>query len=97
MCQTQKCKVCGRELPLSDFGSSTIGRFHTCKECVRERKSAGHKKRKAEQELAEQVERTRQMRISEFTPRELMSELKRRGYEFVMKYTETHVINSKDL
>lgn len=39
----------------------------------------------------------RNLRITDFTPRELMVELKRRGYEFTMKYTETHIISSEKL
>lgn len=37
------------------------------------------------------------MRLKDFTPRELMQELKLRGYEFEMTYVEVHKISSKTL
>ena len=39
----------------------------------------------------------RNLCLSDFTPRELMQELKRRGYEFEITYTEVHKISSKTL
>lgn len=43
------------------------------------------------------IDSVKEMRLKDFTPRELMQELKRRGYEFEMTYTEVHTISSKTL
>lgn len=95
--QTQVCKCCGKELPLEMFRVSKLGRFQTCVECV----SRNHKKSLAAKKTAElameEADKARRMRLADFKPRELMAELKRRGYKFTMEYVETHVINSKDI
>lgn len=101
--ETKVCKCCGKELPITEFrkGKASGVEFvvSVCKTCMRNKLIDGHAKRKLqkvkshEQELAE----AKIMRLSDFTPRELMAELKRRGYEFKMEYTETHIIDSKDI
>ena len=95
--QTQVCKCCGRELPISDFRVSRLGRLQTCKECVRRNQVAGHMNKKMAVKKSNEIEEARTARLQDFKPRELMAELKRRGYEFVMKYAEVHVIDSKTL
>lgn len=47
-------------------------------------------------EKEKELEDAKAMRLSDFTPRELFTELKRRGYEFKATYVETHTIDSKD-
>ena len=38
--ETKTCKVCGRELPLTDFRLGRWGaRLHTCNECVNEKRA----------------------------------------------------------
>lgn len=95
--ETQVCKVCGRELPLSRFCKSHLGVFKTCKECVQKK----HVQTLADKKMArlkkDEVATARNMRLSEFEPRELMAELKRRGYEFTMKYTKVLIVDSKDI
>ena len=39
----------------------------------------------------------RQLCLADFTPRELMAELKRRGYEGKITYVETHTIDLSTL
>ena len=51
-----------------------------CNECVRKKVL---KKRKTE------VEEARSLRLKQFTPRELMCELKSRGFTFTMEFKET--------
>lgn len=94
---TKVCKSCGRELPIGQFGVSHLGTFSTCRECVRKHQAQAHQKRRVEKQQTKNVEAAKRTRLSEFTPRELMAELKRRGYEYTMRYVETHVINSKDI
>lgn len=95
--QTQKCRSCGRELPLSEYRPSRLGLLKTCNECMCKHQKEAKLSKKLSRLKEDEVEKARVMRLSDFTPRELMCELKRRGYEFKMEYTEVHVINSKDI
>lgn len=102
--ETQVCKQCGRELPVEQFskignrGGGTTS-LHICKECMQGRQKEGRQKRKERMAQLE-IKRTqdiRNMRLSDFTPRELMVELKRRGYKFTAEITVTNVIDSDNL
>ena len=95
--QTQVCKCCGKELPLEMFRVSKLGRFQTCKDCVSENHKKSIAAKKFSEQAKEEADKARRMRLSDFTPRELMAELKRRGYKFTMEFVETHIINSKDI
>ena len=89
---TQICKSCGQELPITAFARAGYGLHKTCREC--EKKS--RKQRKSDhaeiEELRRQLEEARRLRLRDFTPRELMLELKERGYDGDLTYTETHTI-----
>ena len=96
----KKCKCCGRELPIYDFKASRWGgRVSVCTECAtnklreNKRKKLDQQKQKVEDMRAE----TRQLCLADFTPRELMAELKRRGYEGKITYVETHTIDLSTL
>lgn len=96
----KKCKCCGRELPIYDFKASRWGgRVSVCTECAtnklreNKRKKLDEQKQKVETMRAE----TRQLCLADFTPRELMTELKRRGYEGKITYVETHTIDLSTL
>ena len=73
--ETKVCKVCGQELPLSEFRKSpfTTNGIATCNKCV-----------------SEKIERTKlfnktgsnsNSELAKFAPRELIEELKSRGYK----------------
>ena len=83
------CKKCGRELPLSAFKVTRWGTHaQVCNECVTSsRVSTISQKRKTVTTMY------RDMRLKDFTPRELMEELARRGYEGKLTYTEVHEID----
>jgi ribosome-binding protein aMBF1 (putative translation factor) len=96
----KKCKCCGRELPIYDFKASRWGgRVSVCTECAtnklreNKQKRIEEEKRKVEDTRAEK----RQLCLSDFSPRELMAELKRRGYEGKITYVETHTIDLSTL
>jgi ribosome-binding protein aMBF1 (putative translation factor) len=96
----KKCKCCGRELPIYCFKASRWGgRVSVCTECAtnklreNKQKRLDEQKQKAEDMRAE----TRQLCLADFTPRELMAELKRRGYEGKITYVETHTIDLSTL
>ena len=86
--ETRFCKDCGQEKPLVDFWKNKRGYTHTCKDCVMKTQSRNR---------TENIAKYKNMALSQFTPRELMDELKRRGYEFQMKFTEVRIIDSKNI
>lgn len=91
--ETQVCKSCGRELPISQFRRNRFGLLQTCKECMGKKKSEGLKKRDELDDLRRQVEEARQLRLRDFQPRELMIRLRELGYEGVLTYTQRHEID----
>lgn len=90
------CKNCGRELDETMFKLSRWGkRVSVCTECAKAKRKE-NAMREAEEKLDEMsaaVQNARHLRIHEFTPRELMEELSRRGYTGKLEYTETKVID----
>ena len=96
--QTSKvCKCCKKEKPITEFYRNRLGYTDVCIDCANEHRKAKKEKKKEEEMLRLQLDDKRKLALSEFTPRELMVELKRRGYEFTMTYTEVHTISSDKL
>lgn len=95
--ETKKCKCCGRELPLSDFSTNGLFELRTCQECVNKKRKETRATKNELEALRKQVAQMKQTSLTDYTPRELMIELKRRGYEFTMTYTEVRTINSNNL
>ena len=93
------CKCCGRELSLDHFKRGRYGYVSVCLDCDKKHRAEKRQERIDEQKKKEDDLRAekRNLCLSDFTPRELMQELKRRGYEFEMTYTEVHTISSKTL
>lgn len=87
------CKCCGRELPIEQFSMRGLGRDSMCKDCMSNRRKNSNKTKKTVVELQQQVEESKKLRLSGFTPRELMEELKRRGYEGKLTYTRIETID----
>lgn len=65
--ETKRCPKCGRELPKSEFAGCY------CKDCKREM-NREYMKRKT------QLRKVGNPKLAEFTPRELIEELRFRGY-----------------
>ena len=87
------CKECGRELPINAFttGRGKNGkefRRSVCAECCSKKQKEGHQKKKDEA-----VAKAKSMRLKDFTARELMEELSRRGYKGKLKFVEVHEID----
>ena len=89
--ETKKCKVCGRELPVAQF--SLVGhkghngekvQLQTCKECCTQKRLESQKKKLSDARL---------LRLDDFTPRELIAQLKRLGYEGRLTYTKVETID----
>ena len=89
--KTKVCSRCGRELPRTEFpknAQSRDGHLGVCKKCHRKRMNDYRRN------LAEKA-RLYDMRggLKDYTPRDLMLELKRRGYEGVLSFTERKTID----
>lgn len=102
--KTKVCKMCGRELPLSDFPTNNAmadGKDHRCKECksayMKEWQKKNREKKKAKKIEEERIAFESKYKIytckelAPFTPRELMLELKARGYTGDLLYQEVKV------
>jgi hypothetical protein len=93
--ETKICTSCGRELPINNFKKGRWGRVSICTEC-----DTKHRREKREERAkaaavadARLLAEKRQLCLKDFTPRELMEELARRGYTGKLEYVETHVID----
>lgn len=97
--ETKVCKECGKELPIENFrkgrANGTEFTMSICKDCWRKRQKDGKDKAKEKMQIQQidLVEDAKRKRLSEFTPRELMLELKRRGYEGELSFVEVHKID----
>jgi hypothetical protein len=102
--KTKVCRKCGRELPLSEFhkkSSAKDGLQPFCKECSNKMASEcakrSREKKKAQKIENERVEFEKKYKIytnkelAKFTPRELILELKARGYVGTLLFEEVIV------
>lgn len=102
--ETKVCKHCGRELPLSDFYTNSKakdGYATYCKVCNNaisvEYARKRRERKKAEAKENERMEFEKNYKIytckelAPFTPRELMLELKARGYTGDLLYQEVKI------
>lgn len=81
--ETKICSKCKRELPLANFNKSAKspdGHQYYCKECKASKKKEDYEKLK----LLPKLEL-----LATFQPRELIEELRRRGYSGELKCTLT--------
>lgn len=90
--KTKKCAFCGKELPVENFGKSTAsidGLYCYCKECARAKSRETYAKRRQQaKEVVTSAVRTINVELQRFTPRELIAELRSRGYVGELKYTQ---------
>jgi hypothetical protein len=91
------CVCCGEEKPVSMFYRNAWGYTNYCSECHNKRAIAGREKKKALANLQADVEKAKMMRLSDFTPRELMMRLKELGYDGELTYTKVERINISKL
>lgn len=100
--KTKVCTKCGKELPIENFyinKSLKGGHDNCCKECKNAYAKEWARKRTAKLKKIEddRVEFEKKYKIytnrelAKFTPRELMLELKARGYEGELLYVE-HIV-----
>lgn len=101
--QTRICSCCGKEKPIESYKkvgkrNGGVSVLTICNECMRKKQDdcRAMAKVKKQQKIAQEVVDARTLRLQEFTPRELMTELHRRGYEGVLKFTRVEQIDITD-
>lgn len=80
--ETKVCKCCGRELPIEMFNKhkkNSDGLQTYCKECQRQKNTENYNRKVKTSENSE---------LSKFTPRELINELRKRGYKGTLIYEQ---------
>lgn len=90
--ETKVCKCCGRELPIKNFKKTRWGTIvSVCTECATQKLRDNKIRKQQEEEMAKAREYAkkseRQKMLKQYTPRELMEELARRGYTGELRYT----------
>ena len=86
--ETKQCPKCGRELPASEFNkckSNPDGLQSYCRECQHESQRKAYKKYSAVRQ---------DNPLSAYTPRELMLELKKRGYKGKLHFVQEIDLNT---
>lgn len=102
--KTKVCRKCGRELPIENFYTNKSlkgGHDNCCKECKsaysKEWQKKNREKKKAQKIENERIEFEKKYKIytdkelAKFTPRQLILELKARGYVGTLLYEEVIV------
>lgn len=98
--ETKVCRKCGKELPTSEFFTSKKAKdgLHSyCKSCCMEAARESQWRRREKKKKEEMAEFEKKCKIytnrelAKFTPRELMLELKARGYVGTLLYEEVIV------
>lgn len=87
---TKICRVCGQEKPISEFGKSKQykdGINTLCKKCRNAKQAEWYNSRHYAG-----VKSTTNSELSKFTPRELIEELRARGYKGTLTYTKQIVL-----
>lgn len=84
---TKVCRNCGRELPVSEFNkrsASADGLQFWCRDCMHKSYNESHSRRRA---LSSSSHDDASNPLASFKPRELIEELRRRGYKGKLMYT----------
>lgn len=98
--ETKICSKCGRELLIEHYNKNSKlkdGLQRHCKDCAREYARVSYENKKAKKVENERIEFEKKYKIytnkdlAKFNPRELMLELKARGYEGELLYKEIKV------
>lgn len=98
--ETKICKKCGQELPLENFSKNAKmkdGLQNHCRACASEYSRQIWQRKKAQKKENERIEFEKKFKVytnkdlAKFTPRELMLELKARGYFGELMFREVKV------
>lgn len=98
--ETKVCACCGKTYPITEF--KKIGRrgggysvLTICQTCMKARQKAGKEKKRQERQEVEEKKfiEAKNLRLIDFTPRELMQELAKRGYKGKLVFTQVREID----
>lgn len=92
---SKTCKCCGRTLDISNFKHGRWVMYRYVMNAIEKHRAENRQLRldKTKQKIEDERAENRKLCLADFSPRELMCELKRRGYDGTLTYTETHTIN----
>jgi len=98
----KSCICCGQVKTLNHFKMTRWGkRVNVCTECANQKARDNKIRKQQEQEMAKAREDAkkseRQLRLADFTPRELIERLRDLGYTGKLNYIETHVIDLENI
>ena len=91
--ETRACATCGRELPITMFAQNHYGIAKSCKECNGKKIADGKAYKNNVASLQAELEKAKCARLADYSPRDFMTELARRGYKGKLTYTKVEVIN----
>ena len=91
--ETRVCATCGRELPITMFAQNHYGIAKSCKECNGKKIADGKAYKSKVTALQQELETAKRTRLADFSPRDLMEELARRGYKGELTFTRIEKIN----
>ena len=90
--KTKRCPKCGRELPVSEFSKrarSTDGLQIYCRECLKRYNNERHKTGGVTSQNTNKLNKIYfSEKLAGFTPRELIAELRSRGYKGELTYVQ---------
>lgn len=91
---SKECKCCHQVKTIDNFKRTRWGgRVDVCTDCATQKRHDNRVKKQQEKEMeierVKSVVEKRQQILEDFTPRELMKELARRGYKGTLSYTNT--------
>lgn len=97
--QMKVCRECGHELPIEFFKTSRWGtRASVCTNCACKKAQATREAKRTKNdrvsELERELERIKTMRLQDYSPRDLMNELARRGYKGELTFVQKIDITS---
>ena len=90
--ETKRCACCGKELPVSEFGSNkrnTDGLQSYCRQCTNDKQRQIYQSRKTNKKMNKVYSNPD---LAKFTPRQLIEELRGRGYQGTLQVIQKVVV-----
>lgn len=90
--ETKRCAGCGKELPVSEFGRNkrnTDGLQSYCRQCTNDKQRQSYQSRKTNKKMNKVYSNPD---LAKFTPRQLIEELRGRGYQGTLQVIQKVVV-----